>query len=192
MRGTDKLNICETFYIYVGQWRTGRSRVCVTLQSSRNDKKSSIGSRSILVRFSIGSRSAFVRPSFCLRSSFVRQSKIYRKNNENAMEAQGYNLRAATNKHRYMNERGPLAMLNVECWVLSYSRLKPTMTNYSVLNYFTPLQFNIKHLTLNIGTMPLAMLSFEFWVLNCRQGRCWIVNYELRILNSQLSNSKCA
>ena len=159
--------------------------------------------RLVLVQFSFDSRLVLVLPSFVLRSAFVHpsldnrrsieeQSKIYRKNNENAMEPQGNNLRAATNKHRYMNERGPLAMLNVECWVLSYSRLKPTMTNYSVLNYFTPLQFNIKHLTLNIGTMPLAMLSFEFWVLNCRQGRCWIVNYELRILNSQLSNSKCA
>ena len=121
MRGTDKLNICETFYIYVGQWRTGRSRVCVTLQSSRNDKKSSIGSRSILVRFSIGSRSFFVRPSFCLRSSFVRQSKIYRKNNENTMEPQGNNLKAATNKHR-MLRCALCAMLNVECWVLNGCR----------------------------------------------------------------------
>ena len=156
MRGTDKLNICETFYIYVGQWRTGRSRVCVTLQSSRNDKKPSIGSRSILVRFSIGSRSFFVRPSFCLRSSFVHpslnnrrsieeQSKIYRKNNENAMEPQGYNLRAATNMHRYMNERGPLAMLSVECWVLSYSRLKPAMTNIQFWIILHPY-----NLTLNI------------------------------------------
>ena len=132
MRGTDKLNICETFYIYVGQWRTGRSRVCVTLQSSRNDKKSSIGSRSILVRFSIGSRSFFVRPSFCLRSSFVHpsldnrrsieeQSKIYRKNNENTMEPQGNNLKAATNKHR-MLRWALCAMLNVECWVLNGCR----------------------------------------------------------------------
>ena len=165
MRGTDKLNICETFYIYVGQWRTGRSRVCVTLQSSRNDKKSSIGSRSILVQFSIGSRSAFVRPSFCLRSSFVHpsldnrrsieeQSKIYRKNNENAMEPQGYNLRAATNMHRYMNEQasnGELcavrnvelcAMRNVECGMLS------------------------------VEWLPLAMLSGCLW-------QCWMLSVEL-------------
>ena len=134
MRGTDKLNICETFYIYVGQWRTGRSRVCVTLQSSRNDKKSSIGSRSILVRFSIGSRSFFVRPSFCLRSSFVHpslnnrrsieeQSKIYRKNNENTMEPQGKSFRAATHTQRTWNEQasnGALcAVRNVECWMLN-------------------------------------------------------------------------
>ena len=177
MRGTDKLNICETFYIYVGQWRTGRSRVCVTLQSSRNDKKSSIGSRSILVQFSFDSRMVLVLPSFVLRSAFVHpslnnrryieeQSKIYRKNNENAMEPQGKSFRTATHTQRAWNEQpsnGALcAVRNVECWMLS------------------------------VEWLPLAMLSFEFWVLNCRQSRCWIVNFELRILNSQLSNSKCA
>ena len=137
MRGTDKLNICETFYIYVGQWRTGRSRVCVTLQSSRNDKKSSIGFRSILVRFSIGSRSSFVRPSFCLRSSFVRQSKIYRRTIEEttktqwnhkgrALEQQRTRNEHETNNHRMgrcalcaMLNYTLCAMLNVECWVLN-------------------------------------------------------------------------
>ena len=206
MRGTDKLNICETFYIYVGQWRTGRSRVCVTLQSSRNDKKSSIDSRSILVRFSIGSRSFFVLPSFCLRSSFVRQSKIYRRTIEDLSKKQRKHNGATREQLKSGNEQTsnvalcavrnvewlPLAMLNVECWVLSYSRLKPAMTNYSVLNCFTPLQFNIKHLTLNIGTMPLAMLNFEFWIVGFTDFELWVLNYELRILNSQLSNSKCA
>ena len=137
MRGTDKLNICETFYIYVGQWRTGRSRVCVTLQSSRNDKKSSIGSRSILARFSIGSRSAFVRPSFCLRSSFVKQSKIYRRTIEDLSKKQRKHNGATreqlksgneheTNNHRMgrfalcaMLNYALCAMLNVECWVLN-------------------------------------------------------------------------
>ena len=145
MRGTDKLNICETFYIYVGQWRTGRSRVCVTLQSSRNDKKSSIGSRSILVRFSIGSRSFFVRPSFCLRSSFVHpsldnrrsieeQSKIYRKNNENTMEPQGNNLKAATNKHR-MLRCALCAVRNVECWMLSVELFSAEACDDELFNF---------------------------------------------------------
>ena len=185
MRGTDKLNICETFYIYVGQWRTGRSRVCVTLQSSRNDKKSSIGSRSILVRFSIGSRSFFVRPSFCLRSSFVHpslnnrrsieeQSKIYRKNNENAMEPQGKSFRTATHTQRAWNEQPSNGALCAVCNVELYAMR------------------NVECGMLSVEWLPLAMLSFEFWVLNCRQSRCWIVNFELRILNSQLSNSKCA
>ena len=89
----------------------------------------SLASRSILDWFSFVLRSFFVRPSFCLRSAFVHpsldnrrsieeQSKIYRKNNENAREPQGNNLRAATNLHRYMNEQasnGALcAMLSVE------------------------------------------------------------------------------
>ena len=136
MRGTDKLNICETFYIYVGQWRTGRSRVCVTLQSSRNDKKSSIGSRSILVRFSIGSRSAFVRPSFCLRSSFVRQSKIYRRTIEDLSKKQRKRNGATREQLKSGNEQTSVhertsiewgavrnvelcAMRNVECGVLN-------------------------------------------------------------------------
>ena len=126
MRGTDKLNICETFYIYVGQWRTGRSRVCVTLQSSRNDKKSSIGSRSILARFSIGSRSAFVRPSFCLRSSFVRQSKIYRRTIEDLSKKQRKRNGATRVQLKSGNEQTSnvalCAMLNVECWVLNGCR----------------------------------------------------------------------
>ena len=151
MRGTDKLNICETFYIYVGQWRIGRSRVCVTLQSSRNDKKSSIGSRSILVQFSFDSRLVLVLPSFVLRSAFVHpsldnrrsieeQSKIYRKNNENTMEPQGNNLRAATNTQRAWNEQpsnGALCavrcaqcwMLNVECWIVGFADVELWILN---------------------------------------------------------------
>ena len=134
MRGTDKLNICETFYIYVGQWRTRRSRVCVTLQSSRNDKKSSIGSRSF-----------FVRPSFCLRSSFVRQSKIYRKNNENTMEPQGNNLRAATNKHR-MLRCAQCWMLSVEFWMVAVG--------------------NVEFWILNFELSALPILNCEFWIMN--------------------------
>ena len=133
MRGTDKLNICETFYIYVGQWRTGRSRVCVTLQSSRNDKKSSIGSRSILVRFSIGSRSAFVRPSFCLRSSFVRQSKIYRRTIEDLSKKQRKHNGATREQLKSGNEQTSnvalCAVRNVECWMLSVEWLPLAMLN---------------------------------------------------------------
>ena len=141
MRGTDKLNICETFYIYVGQWRTGRSRVCVTLQSSRNDKKSSIGSRSILARFSIGSRSAFVRPSFCLRSSFVKQSKIYRRTIEDLSKKQRKHNGATREQLKSGNEQasnGALcavrnvelcAMRNVECGMLSVEWLPLAMLN---------------------------------------------------------------
>ena len=124
MRGTDKLNICETFYIYVGQWRTGRSRVCVTLQSSRNDKKSSIGSRSILVRFSIGSRSFFVRPSFCLRSSFVHPSLNNRRSIEDLSKKQRKRNGATRVQLKSGNEQTSVhertgAFGNVECWMLS-------------------------------------------------------------------------
>ena len=141
MRGTDKLNICETFYIYVGQWRIGRSRVCVTLQSSRNDKKSSIGSRSILVRFSIDSRSFFVRPSFCLRSSFVKQSKIYRRTIEDLSKKQRKHNGATREQLKSGNEQtsnGALcavrnvelyAMRNVECGMLSVEWLPLAMLN---------------------------------------------------------------
>ena len=131
MRGTDKLNICETFYIYVGQWRTGRSRVCVTLQSSRNDKKSSIGFRSILVRFSIGSRSSFVRPSFCLRSSFVRQSKIYRRTIEDLSKKQRKRNGATRvqlksgNEHASVHERTSIewgAVRCAQCWIIRYAQ----------------------------------------------------------------------
>ena len=179
MRGTDKLNIYETFYIYVGQWRIGRSRVCVTLQSSRNDKKSSIGSRSILVRFSIGSRSFFVRPSFCLRSSFVKQSKIYRRTIEDLSKKQRKRNGATRvqlksgNEQTSVHERTSIewgAVRCAQCWIMRYAQCWMWSVEW----------------------LPLAMLSFEFWVLNCRQSRCWIVNFELRILNSQLSNSKCA
>ena len=141
MRGTDKLNIYETFYIYVGQWRIGRSRVCVTLQSSRNDKKSSIGSRSILVRFSIDSRSFFVRPSFCLRSSFVKQSKIYRRTIEDLSKKQRKHNGATREQLKSGNEQtsnGALcavrnvelyAMRNVECGMLSVEWLPLAMLN---------------------------------------------------------------
>ena len=126
MRGTDKLNICETFYIYVGQWRTGRSRVCVTLQSSRNDKKSSIGSRSILARFSIGSRSFFVRPSFCLRSSFVKQSKIYRRTIEDLSKKQRKHNGATRVQLKSGNEHasnGALcAVRYAQCWIMRYAQ----------------------------------------------------------------------
>ena len=81
--------------------------------------------RLVLVQFSFDSRLVLVRPSFVLRSAFVHpsldnrrsieeQSKIYRKNNENTMEPQGNNLKAATNKHR-MLRCALCAMLNVEC-----------------------------------------------------------------------------
>ena len=135
MRGTDKLNICETFYIYVGQWRTGRSRVCVTLQSSRNDKKSSIGSRSILVRFSIDSRSFFVRPSFCLRSSFVKQSKIYRRTIEDLSKKQRKHNGATREQLKSGNEQtsnvalcavryAQCWMWNVECWMVAVGNVE--------------------------------------------------------------------
>ena len=118
----------------------------------------------------------------------------------------------------------PTAMLSFECWMLSYSRLKPAIENWSlrqcwvlnvefwvgrcyacddelfncelmhltlVLNSWIICgnswlkvlyaccvtlchelsliihEFNIKHLTLNIGTKPTAMLSFECWMLSC-------------------------
>ena len=183
MRGTDKLNICETFYIYVGQWRTGRSRVCVTLQSSRNDKKSSIGSRSILVRFSIGSRSFFVRPSFCLRSSFVRQSKIYRRTIEDLSKKQRKHNGATReqlksgNEHATSMKRTTIewgAVRNVECWMLSVEWLPLAMLSFECW-------------VLSFEWLPLAMLSFEFWILNCRLCRFWIVSFELWIKNSQLT-----
>ena len=159
----------------------------------------SFNSRSILDWFSFVLRSSFVLPSFILRSSFVKQSKIYRRTIEDLSKKQRKRNGATRvqlksgNEHASVHERTG-AFGNVECWMLSVELFSAEACDdeYSVLNYFTPLQFNIKHLTLNIGTMPLAMLSFEFWVLNCRQSRCWIVNFELRILNSQLSNSKCA
>ena len=116
----------------------------------------------------------------------------------------------------------PLAMLDFECWMLSYSRLKPAIENWSlrqcwvlsvecwigrcyacddelfncelmhltlVLNSWIICgnswlkvlyaccvtlchelswiihEFNIKHLTLNIGTKPTAMLNFECWMV---------------------------
>ena len=133
MRGTDKLNICETFYIYVGQWRTRRSRVCVTLQSSRNYKKSSIGSRSILVRFSIGSRSFFVRPSFCLRSSFVRQSKIYRRTIEDLSKKKRKHNGATREQLKSGNEQTSNVALGAvrcaQCWMLSVEWLPLAMLN---------------------------------------------------------------
>ena len=124
-------------------------------------------------------------------------------------------------------------MLNFECWMLSYSRLKPAIENWSlrqccvlsvecwigrcyacddelfncelmhltlVLNswiicgnswlkvlyaccvFFRSRiihEFNIKHLTLNIGTKPTAMLNFECWMVAFGNVGFWMLNVEL-------------
>ena len=179
MRGTDKLNICETFYIYVGQWRTGRSRVCVTLQSSRNDKKSSIGSRSILVRFSIGSRSFFVLPSFCLRSSFVRQSKIYRRTIEDLSKKQRKHNGATReqlksgNEHATSMKRTTIewgALRCAQCWIIRYAQCW---------------MWNVECWMVAVGNVEFWMLSVELCALRIRN--CSIRNCELRILNSKFT-----
>ena len=134
----------------------------------------SFDSRLVLVRSSFVLRSAFVHPSLDNRRSIEEQSKIYRKNNENAMEPQGKSFRTATHTQRAWNEQPSNGALCAVCNVELYAMR------------------NVECGMLSVEWLPLAMLSFEFWVLNCRQSRCWIVNFELRILNSQLSNSKCA
>ena len=159
MRGTDKLNICETFYIYVGQWRTGRSRVCVTCNRQEMTKnlrlvlvQFSFDSRLVLVRSSFVLRSAFVHPSLDNRRSIEEQSKIYRKNNENTMEPQGNNLRAATNKHRMLRcalcamLNGCLWqcwMLNVECWVILGWSLRWRIIQFWIVSHPYNLTLNI-------------------------------------------------
>ena len=179
MRGTDKLNICETFYIYVGQWRTGRSRVCVTLQSSRNGKITSIGSRSILVRFSIGSRSSFVRPSFCLRSSFVRQSKIYRRTIEDLSKKQRKHNGATReqlksgNEHATSMKRTTIewgALRCAQCWIIRYAQCW---------------MWNVECWMVAVGNVEFWMLSVELCALRIRN--CSIRNCELRILNSKFT-----
>ena len=136
--------------------------------------------RLVFVQFSFDSRLVLVHPSFVLRSAFVHpsldnrrsieeQSKIYRKNNENAMEPQGKSFRAATNMQRAWNEQpsnGALcAVRNVECGMLS------------------------------VEWLPLAMLNFECWVLNCALCalgivQLGIVSWEFLIQNSQFNIGK--
>ena len=143
----------------------------------------SFDSRLVLVRSSFVLRSAFVHPSLDNRRSIEEQSKIYRKNNENTMEPQGNNLRAATNTQRAWNEQpsnGALcAMLNVECWALNGCRWQCWV-------------LNVECWVLNGCRWQCWVLNFEFWIVGFADFELWVLNYELRILNSQLSNSKCA
>ena len=63
----------------------------------------SIALRSVLVRSSIDSRSSFVHPSFILRSSFVRESKNNRKWIEEVSEVHLRQYGGKTEMHRNSN-----------------------------------------------------------------------------------------
>ena len=139
--------------------------------------------RLVLVQFSFDSRLVLVLPSFVLRSAFVHpslnnrrsieeQSKIYRKNNENAMEPQGYNLRAATNKQRAWNEQpsnGALcAVRNVELCAMRNVELCAMR--------------NVECGMLSVEWLPLAMLSgclWQCWVVAFGNVECWMLSVEL-------------
>ena len=98
-----------------------------TLDSSIGSRlllvRSSFGSRSFFDRFSFVLRSVLVHPSFILRSGFVRKSKNNRRWIEEVSEVHQRQNGGNTEIHR--NSKGkPLAMLSVECWVLSYLLLR--------------------------------------------------------------------
>ena len=65
---------------------------------------SSIGSRSLFVRFSFVLRSVLVHPSFILRSSFVRESKNNRRWIEEVSEVHLRQYGGKTEMHR--NSKG--------------------------------------------------------------------------------------
>ena len=64
---------------------------------------SSIGSRSLFVRFSFVLRSVLVHPSFILRSSFVRESKNNRRWIEEVSEVHLRQYGGKTEMHRNSN-----------------------------------------------------------------------------------------